>query len=69
LENDVWTTPDFDLLCKGLSADEAKLFRKILAEWSDGDENGFPVQLALADTGAMARGGSWCRRRSMSPEN
>ena len=38
---------DFDLLCDGLSADEAKRMRKILAEWSDGDENGFPVQLAL----------------------
>src|SRR5580698_1743506 len=37
----------FDLLCNGLSADEARLFRKMLAEWSDGDENGFPVQLAL----------------------
>ena len=37
----------FDLLCKDLSADEAKLFRKMLVEWSDGDENGFPVQLAL----------------------
>jgi len=37
----------FDLLCKDLSADEARLFRKMLAEWSDGDENGFPVQLAL----------------------
>src|ERR1035438_10690497 len=37
----------FDLLCKALSADEAKLFRKMMAEWSDGDENGFPVQLAL----------------------
>ena len=38
---------DFDLLCKGLSADEAKLMRKIMAEWNDGDENGFPVQLAM----------------------
>ena len=38
---------DFDLLCKGLTADEAKRFRKMLAEWGDGDENGFPVQLAL----------------------
>ena len=38
---------DFDSLCAGLSADEAKLFRKMLVEWSDGDENGFPVQLAL----------------------
>jgi hypothetical protein len=37
----------FDLLCKDLPADEAKLFRKMLAEWSDGDENGFPVQMAL----------------------
>jgi hypothetical protein len=37
----------FDLLCNGLSADEAKLFRKMLGEWSDGEENAFPVQLAL----------------------
>ena len=37
----------FDLLCKDLSADEAKLFRKMLVEWSPGDENGFPVQFAL----------------------
>jgi len=38
---------DFDLLCKGLSADEARRLRKIFVEWCDGDENGFPVQLAL----------------------
>jgi hypothetical protein len=38
---------DFDLLCIGMSADEAKRLRKVLAEWSDGDENGFPVQLAM----------------------
>ena len=38
---------DFDFLCKDLSAGEAKLFRKMLAEWSDGDENGFPVQLVM----------------------
>ena len=38
---------DFDLLCKGLSADEARRLRKILVEWCDGDENGFPVQMAL----------------------
>ena len=38
---------DFDFLCKDLSAGEAKGFRKMLVEWSDGDENGFPVQLAL----------------------
>lgn len=38
---------DFDFLCNGLSADEAKRLRKILAEWSDGDENGFPVQLVM----------------------
>jgi hypothetical protein len=37
----------FDLLCKGLSPDEAKLFRKILKEWCSGDEDSFPVQLAL----------------------
>ena len=38
---------DFDSLCAGLSADEAKLFRKMLVEWCDGDENSFPVQFAL----------------------
>ena len=38
---------DFDLLCKGLTPDEAKRLRKIFREWSNGDENGFPVQLAL----------------------
>ena len=38
---------DFDLLCKGLTADEAKQLRKIFREWSSGDENDFPVQLAL----------------------
>jgi hypothetical protein len=37
----------FDLLCKDLPADEARLFQKMMAEWCDGDENGFPVQLAL----------------------
>lgn len=37
----------FDLLCKGMTPDEARLFRKILKEWCDGDENAFPVQLAL----------------------
>ena len=38
---------DFDFLCNGLSTDEAKRMRKILAEWSDGDENGFAVQLVM----------------------
>ena len=38
---------DFDLLCKGLTPDEAKQLRKIFREWSIGDENGFPVQFAL----------------------
>jgi gas vesicle protein len=38
---------DFDWLCNGLPADEAKRMRKIFVEWCDGDENGFPVQLAL----------------------
>jgi hypothetical protein len=37
----------FDLLCQGMSAEEAKLFRKMLAEWCDGDEDSFPVHLAL----------------------
>jgi hypothetical protein len=37
----------FDLLCKGLSAEEARLFRKILKEWANGEEDSFPVQLAL----------------------
>ena len=37
----------FDLLCKGLSTGEAKLFRKIVREWCAGDEDSFPVQLAL----------------------
>ena len=31
----------FDLLCQGMSAEEAKLFRKMLAEWCDGDEDSF----------------------------
>lgn len=38
---------DFDLLCEGASAAEAKRLRKIMAEWCDGEENSFPVQLAL----------------------
>ena len=38
---------DFDFLCNGLSTDEAKRMRKILAEWSDGDENGFAVKLVM----------------------
>jgi hypothetical protein len=37
----------FDLLCHGLSAGEAKVFRKIVKEWCNGDEDSFPVQLAL----------------------
>ena len=38
---------DFDSLCAGLSADDARRLRKNFVEWCDGDENGFPVQLAL----------------------
>ena len=38
---------DYDFLCIGLSADEAKRMRKILAEWCDWDEGGFPVQLVM----------------------
>jgi methyl-accepting chemotaxis protein len=38
---------DFDLLCDGVNPAEAKRLRKMLAEWCSGDENSFPVQLAL----------------------
>jgi predicted nucleic acid-binding Zn ribbon protein len=38
---------DFDLLCEGASPEEAKRIRKLLAEWCKGDENSFPVQMAL----------------------
>jgi hypothetical protein len=38
---------EFDLLCEGANPAEAKRLRKMLAEWSSGDENSFPVQLAL----------------------
>lgn len=38
---------DFDLLCDGASPEEAKRLRKVLAEWCNGDEYGFPAQLAL----------------------
>jgi len=38
---------DFDFLTEGVSAEEAKWLRKILAQWCVGDENSFPVQLAL----------------------
>lgn len=38
---------DFDFLIEGVSPEEAKGLRKILAQWCVGDENSFPVQLAL----------------------
>jgi len=38
---------DFDFLCDGVSAEEAKRLRKLLAQWCHGDEYSFPVQLAL----------------------
>lgn len=38
---------DFDALCEGASPAEAKQLRKALADWCDGQENSFPVQLAL----------------------
>lgn len=38
---------DFDLLCESVSPETAKRLRKVLAQWSSGDENSFPVQLAL----------------------
>ena len=37
----------FDLLCEGLPPNEAKMLRKLLAEWADGDEDSFLVQFAL----------------------
>ncbi len=45
--NDVWNNNDFDLLCKDLSADEVRQLNKALKDWCNGDENSFPVQLAL----------------------
>ena len=38
---------DFDALLEGASAQEAKRLWKVLSEWCDGDENSFPVHLAL----------------------
>jgi hypothetical protein len=38
---------DFDFLCKDLSADEVRQLNKALKDWCSGDENSFPVQLAL----------------------
>jgi len=38
---------DFDALCDGASPAEAKRLRKLLADWCNGDEQSFPVQLAL----------------------
>ena len=38
---------DFDVVCEGAPPQEAKRLRKMLAEWCQGDENSFPVQLAM----------------------
>jgi hypothetical protein len=38
---------NFDALCEGASPQEAKRLRKILSEWCQGDEDSFPVQLAM----------------------
>lgn len=38
---------DFDALCEGASAAEAKQLRKLLSDWCNGAENSFPVHLAL----------------------
>ncbi len=38
---------DFDILCEGASAEEAKRLRRVLAEWFAGDEHGFPLQFVL----------------------
>jgi hypothetical protein len=38
---------DFDALCEGAPPAEAKQLRKLLADWCNGQENSFPVQLVL----------------------
>ncbi len=38
---------DFDALCEGAPPAEAKQLRKSLADWCNGQENSFPVQLVL----------------------
>ncbi len=38
---------DFDVLCEGAPPAEAKQLRKLLADWCNGQENSFPVQLVL----------------------
>src|SRR2546427_13064767 len=38
---------DFDALVESTSPQEAKRLWKVLSEWCDGDENSFPVHLAL----------------------
>src|SRR6266545_1703379 len=38
---------DFDVLCEGASPAEATQLRKLLADWCNGAENSFPVQLVL----------------------
>jgi len=40
-------TTDFDVLLAGASPEEAKRLWRSLAEWCDGDENSFPVLLAM----------------------
>ena len=37
----------FEVLLRGASAEEVRLVRRLLSEWSRGDENSFPHQLAL----------------------
>jgi vacuolar-type H+-ATPase subunit I/STV1 len=38
---------DLDWLCKGASPEEVKRLMRLVHEWTQGDENSFPVQLAL----------------------
>ena len=38
---------DFDALCEGAPPAEAKQLRKLLADWCNGAEDSFPVQLVL----------------------
>jgi hypothetical protein len=47
---------DFDALCEGAPATEAKQLRKLLADWCNGAEDSFRSS-SCSDTGTLARGG------------
>ena len=56
---------DFDALCDGAPPAEANRLRKLLADWCNGDEQSFPVQLALL-TRAQWRAAAADRKPSQS---